>query len=52
LIGSAVFAQLTAEGRCTLQQAAPFPLKIALPMGDSDPPHVIHGSLGPYKSKS
>ena len=28
-IGSAVCAQLTAESRYTLQQAAPFPLKIA-----------------------
>jgi len=28
-ISSVVFAQLTAESRYTLQQAAPFPLKIA-----------------------
>jgi len=34
-IGSAVFAQLATESRCTLQGAAHFPpLKLPLPMGD------------------
>jgi len=32
-IGSAVFAQFTAEYPYTLQQAAPFPQKFPLPMG-------------------
>jgi len=31
------FAQLTAESRYTLQQAAPFPLKLPLLMGVSEP---------------
>ena len=34
LIGSAIFAQLTAEGPYTLQWAAHFPLKIAHVHGD------------------
>jgi len=42
-IGSAIFAQVTAE--------CPYPLKIALPMGDLDP-HLIHGSLGPPESSN
>jgi len=37
LIGSAIFAQLTAESRYALQRAAPFPLKIAHSHGDLDP---------------
>jgi len=37
-IGSAVFAQLTAECPYTLQWAAPFPLKIARSPGESGPP--------------
>jgi len=37
-IGSAVFAQLTAECPYTLQWAAPFPLKIAPSHGGSGPP--------------
>jgi len=37
-IGSAVFAQITAECRCTLQRSRSFlPLKFPLPMGDLDP---------------
>jgi len=36
-IGSAVFAQLTAESRYTLQRGRPFPpLKLSLPTGDLD----------------
>ena len=42
-IGSAVFAQMTAECPCTLQWSACFPLKIV-------PSHVIRGSLGPPES--
>jgi len=48
LIGSAVFAQFTAECPCTLQWAA-FPSKLPIPMGDLDP-HLTHGSLGPPES--
>jgi len=44
LIGSAVFAQLTADSLYTLQRAAPFPPKIAHSHGDLDP-HLTHGSL-------
>jgi len=36
-IGSAIFANLTTKCRCTLQQAAPFPFKIA-PFHGSEPP--------------
>ena len=36
-IGSAVFAQLAAEGRYTLQRAASVPLKIASSHGGSEP---------------
>jgi len=43
-IGSAVFAQLTAESPYTLQWATLSP-KLALLMGDLDP-HLIHNSLG------
>ena len=48
-IGSAVFAQLTAECPYTLQWDAPSPSKLPLSMGDLDP-HLIHGSLGPAES--
>jgi len=48
-IGSAVFAQMTAECLFSLQWFACFPLKIALPMLASGP-HVICGSLGPPDS--
>jgi len=41
-IGSAVFAQLTAERSHTLQWAALSPLKIALSPGDLDS-YLIHG---------
>jgi len=37
-IGSAVFAQITAESRYTLQQAAHFPFKIPPSLGGSGPP--------------
>jgi len=38
-IGSAVFAQFTAESHYTLQQAAPrYPIKIAPSYGASEPP--------------
>jgi len=42
---SAIFAQLTAESRYTLQWTAPFPLKIAPSHGDLNL-YLIHGSLG------
>jgi len=45
-IGSAVFAQMTADCPYTLQWFACFPLKIAPSMLVSRP-HVICGSLGP-----
>jgi len=48
-IGSAVFAQMTAERPYTLHWFARFPLKIALSHGGSRP-HAIHGSLGPPES--
>ena len=50
-IGSAVFAQLTAQSRYSLQWAAPspLPLKITPSYGGSDS-HMIHGSLGPSES--
>jgi len=44
-IGSAIFAQLTAESPYSLQWA-PFPTKLPLSTGDLDP-HLIHGSMGP-----
>jgi len=46
LIGSAVFAQLTAESPYTLQWAVLFPSKLPLPIHGSGP-HLIHDSLGP-----
>jgi len=49
---SAVFAQFTAlrrQSRYTLQQAAPFPLKIVPSHGNLNP-HPIHGSMGPTDS--
>jgi len=46
-IGSAVFAQLSAQSPYTLEWAALFPLKIAPRMGDLDPP-----SLNPHKSST
>ena len=46
-IGSAVFAQMTAECSYTFAMGHPFPSwKLPLPMGDLDP-HLINGSLGP-----
>jgi len=48
-VGLAVFAQLTAEGPCTLQWAAPFPSKISDRMGNLNP-HLIYGSMGPPES--
>jgi len=47
-IGSAVFAQMTAECLHTLQWFACFPSKMPLPMLASGP-YVIRGSLGPPK---
>jgi len=44
-IDSAVFAQLTAEYRYTLQRAASFPLKLPLPWVHMDP-HITHDSAG------
>jgi len=43
-IGSAIFAQLAADCRYTLQWAAPFPLKITLSHLGSGP-HLTHDSL-------
>ena len=51
LIGSAIFAQLTAECPYTLQWDTPFPLKIVPSHGGSGP-HLIHGFLGPPKSST
>ena len=48
LIGSAVFAQITAEYRYTLQLLAPFPLKTTPSHVDLDS-HLTHDSLGPSK---
>ena len=45
-IGSAIYAQLMAEGPYTLQWADPFPSKFPLCIGDLDP-HLIHGFMGP-----
>ena len=45
-IGSAVFAQMTAECPYTLQWDAPFPLKLAAFHGDLDL-HLTRGSVGP-----
>jgi len=50
-IGSAVFAQLTAECPYTLQWDAPSPSKLPLRMGDLDP-HLIRGSFGPPESST
>ena len=44
-IGSAVFAQLTAEGPCTLQWAA-LPPQFALARGWISTPRLIRASLG------
>ena len=41
-IGSAVFAQLTAESRYTSQRAASFPLNWLIPTTWSEAPHLIH----------
>jgi len=46
LVGSALFAQLTAASPYTLQWTVPFPLKIAL-LHEGSRRHLIHGSLGP-----
>ena len=43
-IGSAVFAQITAESPYTLQWHVPPPSKLPIPMGDLNP-HLIHGTL-------
>jgi len=48
-IGSAVFAQMTAECLYTLQWFACFPSKLPLPMLSSRP-HLILGSLSPPES--
>jgi len=45
-IGSAGFAQLTAERRYTLQWANPSPSKLLFRMGNLEP-HPIHDYLGP-----
>jgi len=50
-ISSAIFAQLTADGPCSLQRATPLPLKIA-PSQRGIWTHLIHGSLGPPESTS
>jgi len=49
-IGSAVFEQITAECRYTLQRAAPSPLKLPLPMGDLDRPPSNTWFLGPIQA--
>jgi len=46
LIGSTVFAQMTAKCPYTLQWDAPSPSKLFLSMGDLQP-HLIHDFLGP-----
>ena len=48
-IGSAVLAHLTAEDIYTLQQAAPFPSKLPLLMGDLDS-CLTNAYLGPFHS--
>jgi len=50
-IGSAAFAQGTAECAYTLQRDGPFPLKIAPSHGDLDP-YLIHGVFGSPKSST
>jgi len=51
-IGSAVFAQVTAEYPYTLHRDAPFPPQnCPFPWGDLDF-HLIHGSLGPLESST
>ena len=50
-IGSAVFAQMTAERPYSLQWDAPSSLKIATSNGDLDP-QLIHGFLGPLESSA
>jgi len=49
-IGSAVFAQMTAECPYTLQWATPSPQNCPFPWGSG--PHVIHGSFGPPESST
>jgi len=48
-IGSAIFAQVTAESPYTLQWAAPYPLKSAA-LREGPGPHFIRSSLGPPES--
>ena len=50
-MGSAVYAQLRAESRYTLQRAARFPLITAPSHGGSEP-HLIPGSLGSPESSA
>jgi len=50
-ICSAVFAQMTAECRYSLQWDAPFPTKFASSRGGSGP-RLMHGSLGPPESST
>jgi len=49
-IGSAIFAQLTADNPYTLQWAAPCPPPSKLTMHGVSGPHLIPGYLGPPKS--
>jgi len=49
-IGSAIFAQLTAESHNTLQWA-PLSPKLPFPVGVSGP-HLAHGSVGPLESSN
>ena len=51
-IGSAVFAQLSAECPYTSQWDASFPLKIAAFHGGGSGPYLMHGSLGPPESST
>jgi len=48
-IGSAVFEQLTADSRCTLQR--PFPLKLPFPTGDLTTIHVPWAHPGPQPKR-
>ena len=48
-IGSAIFAQLTAEQPYLYNGPTLFPFKIALHMGDQDP-HLTHGPLSSLES--
>jgi len=47
LVGSAIFAQLTADSPYTLQWA-PYFSKLPIPVGDMEP-HLVHEYLGPCK---